>query len=149
MALAGDHIVVILDDSAGTPRTFANGDIQSVDLGLTFDQHDVTGFGDEVHKFINGQIQAPVTIKGFLTTDPTIGTGTHPVIQGAFAAQSQVTLEVQVGQNAPPVNGDPKFTGEFIVSSYKPEIATGGAVMFTATLNPAIGSTPAWGVVGS
>lgn len=145
MALAGDHVLVKLDDSSGTLRTFANGDIQSVDLGLTNDQHDVTGFGDLTHKFINGQLQAPVTLKGFLTT--TALTGTHTVLNGAFVAGSQVSLEVQVGNNAPPTTGDPKYTGEFIIESYKPTIETGKAVMFEASLKPATGSMPTWGVV--
>jgi hypothetical protein len=145
MALAGDHVVVKLDDSGGTLRTFANGDITSVDVPLTNDQHDVTGFGDAAHKFINGQLQAPVTIKGFLTT--TANTGTHTVIKGAHAAGSQVSLEVQVGNNAAPTTGDPKYTGEFYVESYKPTIENGKAVMFEATLKPATGTAPAWGVV--
>ena len=145
MAIAGDHVVVTMDDSGGTPREFASGDITSVDLGQTFDQHDVTGFGDAVHRVINGQLQAPVTLKGFLTT--TADLGTHPVIQGAFAAGAQVTLEVQVGQNAAPQAGDPKYSGEFIVESYKPTMETGGAVTFEASLKPAIGTAPAWGTV--
>jgi hypothetical protein len=144
-ALAGDNIVVIMDDSGGTPRTFANGDINSVDVGQTFDQHDVTGFGDAVHNVVNGQLQAPVTIKGNLTT--TADTGTHTVIQGAFAAGSTVTLTVQVGQNAAPTTGDPEYEGEFIVESYKPVVETGGAITFEAALKPANGTAPAWGTV--
>src|SRR5690349_10014995 len=109
MALAGDQVVVKMDDSSGTLRTFANGDINSVDLGLTKDQHDVTGFGDPVHRVINGQAQAPVTIKGFLTT--TASTGTHTVINPVFAQNKQVTLRVAVGNNATPVVGvDPEYT---------------------------------------
>jgi hypothetical protein len=145
MAIAGDHVIVKMDDSTGTLRTFANGDITSVDVGLTLDQHDVVGFGDGVHKVINGQLQAPVTIKGYLTTTANIGT--HPVINGVFVAGTQVSLEVQVGQNATPTTGDPKYTGEFIVKSYKPTLETGGAVSFTAELAPAIGTAPTWGVV--
>jgi hypothetical protein len=145
MAIAGDHVVVKLDDSGGTPRQFADGDISSVDLGQTLDQHDVTGFGDAAHRVINGQLQAPVTLKGYLTT--TANTGTHTVIKGAFAAGAQVTLEVQVGQNAPPQAGDPKYSGEFYVESYKPVIETGGAVKFEASLKPATGSAPVWGTV--
>ena len=145
MALAGDHIVVIMDDSGGTPRTFSDGDIKSVDLGMNFDQHDVTGFGDAAHKVINGQLNAPVTLKGFLTTTALVGT--HTVINGAFQAGAQVTLEVQVGQNAAPTSGDPQYTGEFIIESYKPTIETGGAVAFEASLKPAIGSAPSWGTV--
>jgi hypothetical protein len=145
MALSGEYIVVKMDDSGGTLRTFADGDITSVDLGQTFDQHDVTGFGDAVHNVINGQLQAPVIIKGYLTTTADIGT--HTVIQGAFAAGAQVSLEVQVGQNATPTTGDPEYTGEFIVESYKPVIESGGAVKFEASLKPATGTAPVWGTV--
>lgn len=145
MALAGDHVIVKMDDSGGTLRTFANGDINSVDLGLTLDQHDVTGFGDAAHNVINGQLQAPVTIKGFLTT--TANTGTHTVINGAFQAGSQVTLKVAVGNNTTPTTGDPEYSGEFLVASYKPIIETGKAVMFEATLKPAIGTAPVWGTM--
>jgi hypothetical protein len=145
MALAGDHVVVIMDDSGGTPRQFANGDIKSVDVPLTYDQHDVSGFGDAVHKFINGQLQAPVTLKGYLTTTALVGT--HTVIQDAYQAGATVTLTVQVGNNATPTTGDPEFEGEFIVESYKPTIETGGAVMFEASLKPATGTAPAWGTV--
>lgn len=145
MALAGDHVIVKMDDSGGTPRQFANGDITSIDLGLTNDQHDVTGFGDAVHRFLNGQLQAPVTIKGFVT--PTATTGTHTVINGAFVAGVPVTLTVQVGQNASPQAGDPEYEGEFYVESYKPMIESSKAVTFEATLKPAIGTAPAWGTV--
>jgi hypothetical protein len=146
MALSGDHVVVKMDDSGGTLRTFADGDITSVDLGQTFDQHDVSGFGDAVHKVINGQMQAPVTLKGFLTT--TALTGTHTVIQGTFAAGSQVTLKVAVGNDAAPEVGvSPEYSGEFIVASYKPVIDKGGAVTFEASLKPATGTAPAWGTM--
>lgn len=145
MALAGDHIVVKLDDSGGTLRTFANGDIRSVDLPLNYDQHDITGFGDAVHKYINGQMRAPVSIRGYLTT--TALTGTHTVIKGAFVAGTQVTLKVAVGNNAAPVTGDPEYSGEFIISSYTPSIETGGAVTFSATLTPATGTAPSWGTM--
>jgi len=145
MALSGDHVIVKMDDAGGTLRTFADGDVTSVDLGLTFDQHDVSGFGDAVHNMINGQLKAPVSIKGYVTTDAT--TGTHTVIQGAFAAGAQVSMAVQVGQNATPTTGDPEYTGEFYVASYTPAIANGGAITFTATLNPAEGAAPAWGTV--
>jgi hypothetical protein len=145
MAISGDHVIVKMDDAGGVLRTFADGDITSVDLGLTADQHDVTGFGDDVHRMINGQMRAPVTLRGYLTT--TADTGTHPVIQGAFAAGEQVTLRVAVGDNATPTSGDPEYSGEFLVASYTPTIATGGAVMFTATLNPATGTAPTWGTL--
>lgn len=145
MAIAGDHVIVKLDDNSGTLRTFANGDIIGVDLGQNYDQHDVTGFGDQAHKFINGQINAPVMLRGNLTT--TALTGTHTVIRSAFIAGTQVTLRVAVGNNATPVAGDPEYSGEFFIESYRPTIETGRAVTFVATLKPALGTAPAWGVM--
>ncbi len=145
MALAGDHVRVQLDDSGGTLRTFDDGDIVSVDVPLTNDQHDVTGFGDAVHKFVNGQAQAPVTIRGYLTT--TASVGTHTVIKGAYQAGSQVTLKVAVGNNTTPTTGDPEYSGEFYIESYRPMLETGKAIQFVATLKPATGTTPAWGAV--
>lgn len=145
MALAGEYVVVKMDDSAGTLRTFDNGDIIAVDVPLTYDQHDVTGFGDTAHHFINGQVNAPVTIRGYLTT--TASTGTHTVIKSAYAQGNVVTFRVAVGNNATPVVGtSPEFSGEFYVESYRPMIDTGKAVMFVATLKPATG-TPAWGTM--
>lgn len=143
MALSGDYIVVKLDGNQ-----FASGDIVSVDLGLWYDQHDVTGFGNAVHEAVNGLMRAPVVMRGYLTT--TADVGTHPVIQGLYAAGDTALLEVQVGQNAPPQAGDPLFSGEFLVASYKPVITMGGAVMFEAQLLPAVGSgdtMPQWKTV--
>jgi hypothetical protein len=137
MALSGDFIAVKMND-----LQFANGDIVSVDLGLMYDQQDVTGFGNAVHDVLNGLMRAPVTIRGYLTT--TASVGTHTVIQGAYAAESQVVLEVQVGQNAAPQSGDPVFTGTFLVASYKPVITMGGAVMFEAQLLPATSTDLGW-----
>ena len=144
-ALAGDHIVVKFDNASGTLQTFADGDISMVNVGQTYQQHDVSGFGDEVKKFINGQIQAPVTVKGYFTTDSTVGT--HTLFSAALADGLARTLEVEVGQNATPQAGDPKYAGEFIVESYKPTIENGSAVMFEATLKPATGTAPAWTTV--
>lgn len=150
MALAGDHIQVKLDDSGGNSRTFANGDIISVDIPLMNDQIDVTGFGDAAHSFINGQSNVAVTLRGYLTT--TALTGTHTVINGAFLAGTQVSLRVAVGNNAAPVSADPEFRGEFFIESYAPSLENGRAVMFTARLRPAVGSgtdVPKWTTVGA
>ena len=144
-ALAGDHIVVKMTDNGSTERTFDTGDISSVNLGLTFKQHEVTGFGDEAQKFINGQMQAPVTVKGYLTTTALVGT--HTVIAPLFAQGAQTTLTVQVGQNATPTTGDPEYSGDFIVESYKPTLENGSAIMFEAVLKPATGTAPTWATV--
>ncbi len=145
MALAGENVVVKLDDASGTLRTFASGDIISVNLPMTNDQYEVTGFGDTAHHFINGQMQAPVSIQGYVSTTALVGT--HTVIAAAYQQKKQVSLEVQVGQNAPPTTGDPEYTGEFYIESYTPVLQTGRAVMFVASLRPATGTASVWGTV--
>jgi hypothetical protein len=145
MALAGDHIVVKLDDSGGTPRQFAAGDIIAIDVPMTIDQYDIAGFGDALHSMINGQMNLAVTMRGYLTLTAT--TGTHTVLRDVYQQGKQVSLEVQVGNNAAPASGDPKFTGEFYVESYVPVTETGKAIQFVARLRPASGTTPVWGTV--
>jgi hypothetical protein len=86
-----------------------------------------------------------VTLRGYLTTTALVGT--HTVIRDAYQQGRQVSLQVDVGQNAAPVTGDPRFSGEYIIESYQPMIETGKAVMFMARLKPAIGTAPVWGVV--
>lgn len=145
MALAGDHIIVKLDNSVGAPQQFASGDIIAVDLPMSVDQYDVTGFGDTLHDMINGQLNLVVAMRGYLTLTPT--TGTHAVLRDVYQQGKQVTLEVQIGNNAPPTSGDPKFVGEFMVDSYVPMIETGKAIQFMARLRPATGTAPVWGVI--
>ena len=145
MALAGDHIIVKLDNSVGAPQQFANGDIIAVDLPVSVDQYDVTGFSDALHDMINGQMNLAVAMRGYITLTTT--TGTHTVLRDVYQQGKQVTLEVQIGNNAPPTGGDPKFTGEFFVDSYVPVIETGKAIQFVARLRPATGTAPVWGTV--
>jgi hypothetical protein len=149
MALAGDHLVVRITDSADALRQFIPGSITSIDLGNTFDQHDVTGMGDLTHKVINGQLKAPVTIKGFMTTEALNVTdntvGTHTILQPNFEQGNAVTLRVAVGNNAPPVAGtSPEFVGLFLIESYKLMFDTGKAITFEAALKPAQSSAPTW-----
>ena len=105
MAIAGDHVIVKMSDSGGTLRQFADGDIVSVDLGLTFDQHDITTFADATHKVVNGQLQAPVTLRGLMTTTPLIGT--HTLLRGLLAVPSPVDLVVRIGQKRAAQSGRP------------------------------------------
>jgi hypothetical protein len=142
--LAGDHIAVIMDDSTGEPRQFDPGDIISVDVPLTYAQHDVSGLGSAVHHAVNGQLQAPVTVKGYLTTSAL--TGTHTVIDPVYRQGLPVRLTVWVGQNAAPQGGDPEYEGIFLVERYQSAVESGGPITFEAALRPASQVAPEWGV---
>lgn len=139
MAIAGDHVVVRINSTA-----LQAGDITSVDLGQTYVQHDVTGFGDVAQHFINGQLQSPVSIKGYFTTG---ASGTHTLLSGAFTAGTTVALQVDIGLNAAPVSGNPRFSGIFYIESYKPTLDKGMAVTFEAYLKPSTGAAPIWATI--
>ena len=49
--------------------------------------------------------------------------------------------------HAAPTTGDPKFSGEYYVESYRPSMSNGQAIAFVATLKPATGTAPVWDVV--
>jgi len=54
---------------------------------------------------------------------------------------------VAIGNNTAPTTGDPKFEGEYLISGYRPVMATGSAVTFEAVLVPANGTAPVWGTL--
>jgi predicted secreted protein len=57
-------------------------------------------------------------------------------------------VEFRYGNNAAPTSGDPKITGEFVVSSYKVMAALDGKMEFEVTLVIGAGSSlPTWGTV--
>ena len=141
MALAGDHILVRMNDAGGTPREFIQGEITAIDLPVSVDQSEETGFGDDVHHMINGQQQASVTIRGLLTTGPN---GTHTVLSEVYQRGKPVPLEVEIGNQGTPSKGDPKYRGTFYVERYQPVIESGKAIQFELQLRPAGAAAPVW-----
>ena len=139
MALSGDHVIVKMDDSSGALRTFADGDIRSIDLGLTYDQFDVTGFGDEAHQ-VHKRAIAGASHNSGLSDDRQIPRR-HPHRDPGRVCRRQQGLVGGAGrqQRGARQPSDPKYSGEFLIASYRPQIMTGGAVMFTAALQPATG----------
>lgn len=98
MALAGDHVQVLVDGYELT------GDSHRVNLDDRYAQHDVTAFADAVHKFINGQRQMSLQHAGYLNANTA---GSHPVLK---ANTLHGVISVLLGQNATPVAGDPVYS---------------------------------------
>lgn len=96
--LAGDHAQVLV---SGYELT---GDSNRIAINEAVDTHDVTAFGDEVHKFISGQRVSAIDHAGYLNS---AAAGSHPVLKG-IAVNGVVS--VLIGQNAAPVVGDPTFS---------------------------------------
>ena len=112
MALAGDHVQVLV---AGYELT---GDLNRISIPDTYGMHDVTAFGDGVHKFIQGQRTISLEHLGYLNN---AAAGSHPVLKGASL---EGVVSVILGQNAVPVVGDPMHSLSIVQGNYgtMPEI---------------------------
>lgn len=139
------YIKVLLDDSGGTARDITASISSIGNIGLNYDQADVTAINDSVMQYLAGRGDADIQFSGPFNNTAT--TGAHTVFTGLNGANTAATLTVQIGIRAAPTTGDPEFEGEFVVTSY----LLGGDMnnlTWTGTLKPAFGaSAPAWGTV--
>jgi len=112
-------------------------------IPLTYDEIEVGGFGNQVKSYVSGRADAPVTLKGSFSS--TI----HNMFKAAVGDDTDVrTVEVHYGDNAAPTTGDPKISGEFVVTAYKVMSGLDGKQEFEVKLAIAAGeSLPAWGTV--
>lgn len=139
------YITVNLDDTGGSARDISASVSDVSNVGLDFNQQDVTAYSDGVINFTLGHPSAEITITGPLNNTAT--TGGHTVlsaISNAPYSQASYTLTVAIGVRAAPTTGDPEFEGEYLVSSYQ----VNGDATYSATLVPGTGTVPAWGTVG-
>lgn len=139
------YIKVLLDDSGGTPRDITSSISSIGDIGLNYDQADVTAINDSVMQYLAGRGDSDVNFSGPFNNTAT--TGAHTVFTGLNGANTAATLTVQVGIRAAATSGDPEFEGEYVVTSY---LISGDMsnLTWSAALKPAFGaSAPAWGTV--
>jgi len=95
-------------------------------LEVTFDEHDLTAWMDQVKGYLRGNAQVnPGTFNGVF--DNTAVTGIHAAL-GAAGAKRTVT--VAKGIRAAPSQGDPCFCGQFVHKGY--QVTTEGGVFVTA-----------------
>ena len=139
------YIKILLGDSGGTARDITSSISSIGDIGLTYDQADVTAINDAVMQYLAGRGDADIQFGGPFNNTAT--TGAHAVFTGLTGTNTAATLTVQIGIRAAPTTGDPEFEGEFVVTKY----TIGGDmsnVTWSASLKPAFGtSAPAWGTV--
>lgn len=133
MALAGDHVQVLVDGYELT------GDVNNVSINDARDTHDVTTFGDAVHRFIPGQRVTSLVHAGYL--NPQVARS-HPVLK---AASLQGVVSVLLGQNTAPQTGDPTFSLMAIQGRYDSMQEKSKAVPFGA-LFANRGDLGGWGV---
>lgn len=132
-ALAGDHTQVLV---GGYELT---GDSFRLVLSDGVDMHDVTAFGDAVHRFIPGQRMAGIEHGGYLNS---AAAQSHPVLKsGVFEG----VVSVLLGQNIAPVVGDPTFSLGTLQGQYQTMPERGTFVPFSARFANK-GELGGWGV---
>lgn len=139
------YIKVLLDDSGGTPRDITDSLDTIGDVGLTYDQADVTSLNSAIMQYLAGRGDADIQFGGPFNNTAT--TGAHTVFTGLNGTNTAATLTVQIGIRAAPTSGDPEFEGEFVVTGYTVGSDL-GAPKWKSSLRPAFGAAaPAWGTV--
>lgn len=145
------YIQVFLDDSAGTVRHISGSITNIGNIGLTYDQSDVTTIANSVKQYLTGYGDATIDLGGPFNNTAVAASpsesGAHPVMTSLNGANVAATLTIQIGVRAAPTTGDPEFEGEFVVTNYT-LAGTGTDLTWSATLKPAFGAAaPAWGTV--
>jgi hypothetical protein len=136
-------IRVLVDDSGGTARDISAAVNNVSEVGLTFDETEVTGFSDGVKNFTLGHPSAEIEISGPFSN--LADTGAHTVFNSIDGVETATkTVTIQIGIRAAPAGGDPEFEGEYVCSKYTVNPGDG---TYTARMVPGSGTAPAWGTV--
>lgn len=142
-ARKGLYVGVWCDNESGTLTDISAQVTETDGIPLEYDQIEVGGFGNAVKQYVAGRADAPTTLKGSWSS--TI----HNMFKDAVGVDTSTkTVEFRYGNNAAPTTGDPKITGEYVVSAYKVMAGLDGKQEFEVSLVIGAGSSlPAWGTV--
>jgi hypothetical protein len=132
MALAGDHVQVLVDGYELT------GDSHQMNFQDSRDLLEKTAFQDAVHHFLPGQVLSRLVHNGFLNAD---SARSHPVLKGVAV---DGVVSVLLGQNAAPAVGDPTYSLVVQQEHYQAMAQSGQIVPFTANF-PNRGDQSGWG----
>ncbi len=131
--LAGDHAQVLVDGHNLT------GDGNRLVVNDARDMHDVTAFGDAVHRFVGGQRNIGIEHAGYMNAD---AGRSHPALKGATL---NGVVSLLLGQNAAPAAGDPAYSLMTQQGRYSTVPERGGYIPFRANFANR-GSLGGWGV---
>ncbi len=142
-ARKGLYVGVWVDNESGTLTDISTQVTETDGIPLEYDQIEVGGFGEAVKQYVAGRADAPVTLKGSWSS--TI----HNMFKDSVGDDTSTkSVEFRFGDNAAPTTGDPKISGEYVVSAYKVTAALDGKQEFEVTLVIGAGSSlPTWGTV--
>lgn len=134
-----------VDDSAGTLRKIPVNNVSGA--GLTFDEVELTAYGDAAKGVLFGHPDMTISISG--PFDTTASTGSHIVLSGIVGLQVPLSLDIRVGMRHAWEAGEPQVgltataTSGFLCSEYIPDVNAG---TYSAKFRLYPGSDlPAWG----
>lgn len=114
-------------------------------IGVTYEEIDVTSLCNEIMEKLHGYGQVAVDVTGDFNNTAT--TGAHTIFQGLNGDPTGSTLTIQIGSNAAPTSGDPKFeVTNMGVFNYTVDVGS-GSPSWSANLRPLAGATATWGTV--
>ena len=123
--------VIVVDDSAGTPRTITSA-VRSYELKQDAGKIEITGLGDGSKNYTPGLPVQTIILDMFW--DSTATTGAWTVVKGDYMKSTSTTISI-----TPEVGGQ-TWTGEYMLSALPVKGTPSGALE--------IGSTT-WEVMGS
>jgi len=129
--------VMKIDDSGGTLRTISN-DITDYTINIAQELIDTTGLDKSARERITGMSDSDVSINGVFNPSSNMS---HDVFKTRTGTR---TLTLQIGGAT---TGNPELTMEVQVASYNITRGTDGALNWTAAVNLASGTVPAWTTV--
>ncbi len=133
MALAGDHVQVLVDGYELT------GDSHQMAFNDSRDMLEKTAFSHAAHNFLPGQVIHRLVHNGFLNAE---AARSHPVLKGVAV---DGVVSVLLGQNTAPAVGDPAYSLLVRQEHYQTMPQSGRIVPFTANF-PNKGDQSGWGV---
>jgi len=131
----GDYLAV--DDSGGTARDISN-DIGDYGINIAQELIDTTGLDKSARERITGMSDSDVTITGFFNA---ASNKSHDVFKTRTGTR---TFDLRIGGNS---SSNPKLAMEMQVASYNITRGSDGSLGFTAGMNLADGTVPAWTTV--
>ena len=134
MALAGDHVQVLVDgyDLTGDHNKIIIDDKRKLLVAAAF--------SEAVEKYIPGQRQTKLQHTGYLNP---AAARSHPVLSGVSISG---VVSVLLGQNTDPVVGDPVYNLLTQQEMYQTNAQFGEVIPFNANFTPRSGLDAGWGV---
>jgi len=140
--LTGPYITVQIDKAGAGPND-VSADIESITVPDEWLEADMTGFGEGVENSAPVLPTMPIEIVGKMNPATNRLYDVAKANRGLYTSQ---TVIIDIGQNAAPVGGDPRISGEFWQQKLSIGATPKSAIGLTLTYKPMGGTAPTIGV---